>query len=125
MAQKRVKIGRITRLRKDGEDITFINWKGEEMTNRYAPVATLFASKDNSGRPPLVTLAFEEGFKADPSEEFYNLYVEKGVELDFDHDALSSKGSGGRGKKAGKKPARRPEPEGDEGEEGEEDPFQS
>lgn len=95
----RPKIGRIARVRKDGEDIKFRDWQGEKKVNKYAPVATLFGTPGEGNRGPMISVVFEKGFELNNDEEFYNLYFEAGVSVEFDVDDLMKGGKRGKSRR--------------------------
>lgn len=100
-APKAYRIARIARSRKDGDEIKFTDYKGEKRKGKYAPAATIFARNLDDKRGPLMSIKFEDGFEIDQDEEFYNLYLQDGVSLEFDMDELTSGGTRG-GKTRGK-----------------------
>jgi hypothetical protein len=65
-------VAKLKRVRKDGGDITFTNYKGEKQTSRFAPCATFF--KNERG---MISVVFEKGFTAS-DEEYVNYYPEDG-----------------------------------------------
>src|SRR4051812_40564554 len=109
---KRVKIGRIVRTRKDGEEIRFKSYDGEKKSGRYAPLFSLWSAPSTDDRQPLISVSLEPNVdlsKIDTDEEFLNLYFEDGVSVEFDMDEIGKK----RGKKGGKK-SRKEEPDEEE-----------
>ena len=123
-APKALRIGRIARVRKDGEEIRFKFRNGEKRKGKYAPAATLFARQTDRGY--MISVAFESGFELDTDEEFYNLYLEDGVEVSVDESALESGGRGGRNRRrdedADEEESADEDSDGDE--EDEENPFE-
>jgi hypothetical protein len=87
-------VAKLKRVRKDGGDITFTNYKGEKQTSRFAPCATFF--KNERG---MISVVFEKGFTAS-DEEYVNYYPEDGS-----RGERGGNRGGGRG---------RPAPEGDD-----------
>lgn len=123
----RIKIGRIARTRKDGEEIRFKDYNNEKRSGRFAPACTLFGAPSTDDRPPLISIVPEANFPGfDTEEEFYNLYFEDGVTITIDVDAVAD---AAKARKNGgtKKPAKRKAEEEDEEEssddEDEDDPF--
>lgn len=64
---------RVTISRKDGEDITFTNYKGEEVTKKYAPVGALFPRDKGEGFSFALDPA-AEGLKLDSEKYWMNVY---------------------------------------------------
>lgn len=62
---------RIVMSRKDKQDITFVDYRGETVTKKYAPVAVLFESKlDNGG----FDMKVEKRVTLDPDQFYFNVY---------------------------------------------------
>lgn len=81
---------RITFARKDGEEVTFTNYKDQEVTKKYAPLGALFARDKGAG----YSLAIDPSavqHELDPEKFWYNVYP---VE-DSKDDAPRSGGGGG------------------------------
>lgn len=81
---------RITFARKDGEEVTFTNYKNDEVTKKYAPLGALFARDKGAG----YSLAIDPSavqHELDPEKFWYNVYP---VE-DSKDDAPRSGGGGG------------------------------
>lgn len=81
---------RITFARKDGEEITFSNYKDQEVTKKYAPLGALFARDKGAG----FSLAIDPSavqHELDPEKFWYNVYP---VE-DKDDAPRETRGGGG------------------------------
>jgi len=64
---------RVTISRKDGEEITFTDYKGNTVTKKYCPIGALFPSKIDGG----FTLALEKKVTLDPETVWVNVYPQK------------------------------------------------
>jgi hypothetical protein len=92
---------RITFARKDGEEVTFQNYKGDEVTKKYAPLGALFARDKGAGFSFAVDSS-AVSHELDPEKFWYNVYP---VE-DSKDDAPRSGGGGarqGRGRQQSRK----------------------
>lgn len=92
-------IMRITFARKDGEEVTFTNYKGDEVTKKYAPLGALFARDKGVG----FSLAIDPsaiGHELDAEKFWYNVYP---VE---DKDDAPRAQSGGGGPRQGRRAQR-------------------
>ncbi len=94
-----VNIGRISRSRRDGEEIRFKGFDGSKRSGKYAPCANIVARE--FGGKFLFSVIFEDGFELNKDEEFYNFYPADGLDLDIDADKIRAarKEFGGKGKK--------------------------
>ena len=82
---------RITFARKDGEEVTFTNYKNDEVTKKYAPLGALFARDKGAG----YSLAIDPSaitHELDPEKFWYNVYP---VEDSKDDAPRSSSAGGG------------------------------
>ncbi|HXJ75456.1 MAG TPA: hypothetical protein VNM37_21555 [Candidatus Dormibacteraeota bacterium] len=64
---------RVTISRKDGEDITYPNYKGESVTRKYCPIGALFPSKIEGG----FSLVLERKVTLDPEVVWVNVYPQE------------------------------------------------
>lgn len=101
---------RISVSRKDGDEIEFTNYKGEETSKRYAPFAVIFPSKNGKGgslmfdKAVKITVSYD-GQKIDLEDLWINVN-------EVDDDA--PRGGSRKPAKGGKKSSRREEPEDEE-----------
>jgi hypothetical protein len=63
---------RMTASRKDGEEITFLDYRGESVTKRSMPVGVFWNSRKGNG----FSFVPESGHVYDPETYWYNVYVE-------------------------------------------------
>jgi hypothetical protein len=83
---------RITRSRKDKEDITFLDFRGEEVTKRHEPVAVIFENERG------MSLKVEKTISPEDHETYwFNIYS-----TDSDDTRVSRRPAKGR------RPARKP-----------------
>lgn len=61
---------RLSITRKDGKDITFKDYKGNEVTKKYCPIGALFPSKIDGG----FSLVLERKVTLDPELVWVNVY---------------------------------------------------
>jgi hypothetical protein len=61
---------RVSITRKDGKDITFTDYKGEQVSKKYCPIGALFPSKIDGG----FSLSLERKVTLDPEVVWVNVY---------------------------------------------------
>ena len=109
-----LKLGRIVRVRKDGNDIEFTSWNGEKRRAKYATFATVYGRKNERGW--MLSVAVDKNATFNAADEWMNLFVENGVNISVDESAVRAAGER-FGKGGGQ--SRRPSPSRDE-----ENPFE-
>lgn len=72
--------------RRDGEEITYVDYKGEQQTRKYAPLGALFANEYGG-----YNLVLEKKVTLDPKVHFVSAFEVEERESDDDRPAKRSK----------------------------------
>lgn len=112
-----LKVGRIVRARKDGNDISFTAYNGEKRRAKYAPLATVYGRRNDRGW--MLSVALEKNVEFNAADEWCNLYLEDGVTVFVDEERVAAAAASRFGGKGGGQRRPAPSPSRDE-----ENPFE-